>query len=87
MTETNPSVRTFFDTKIEFLERCGASKAALLNQELNIFTFGDLIQHYPFRHEDRTVFHRIGDLKEGLKCASARSDVGCANGRSMGEGW
>jgi ATP-dependent DNA helicase RecG len=46
-SETNSSVRTrFFDTKIEFLKGVGPQKAALLNQELNIFTFGDLIQHY-----------------------------------------
>ena len=72
-SETNPSVRTrFFDTKIEFLKGVGPQKAALLNQELNIFTFGDLIQHYPFRHEDRSIFHRISDLKEELPAAQIK---------------
>lgn len=72
-SETNPSVRTrFFDTKIEFLKGVGPQKAALLNQELNIFTFGDLIQHYPFRHEDRSIFHKISDLKEELPAAQIK---------------
>nr|WP_295932760.1 ATP-dependent DNA helicase RecG [uncultured Dyadobacter sp.] len=72
-SETNPSVRTrFFDTKIEFLKGVGPQKAALLNQELNIFTFGDLIQHYPFRHEDRTVFYRIDKLTEELSGAQIK---------------
>ncbi|GGM79653.1 ATP-dependent DNA helicase RecG [Dyadobacter beijingensis] len=72
-SETNPSVRTrFFDTKIEFLKGVGPQKAALLNQELNIFTFGDLIQHYPFRHEDRTVFHKLSDLNEQMTAAQVK---------------
>ncbi|NIJ51859.1 ATP-dependent DNA helicase RecG [Dyadobacter arcticus] len=71
--ETNPSVSTrFFDTKIELLKGVGPQKAALLNEELGIFTFGDLIQHYPFRHEDRTVFHQIRSLNEQLSAAQIR---------------
>ncbi|MCF2503070.1 ATP-dependent DNA helicase RecG [Dyadobacter sp. CY107] len=67
------TVRTrFFDTKIEFLKGVGPQKAALLNQELGIFTFGDLIQHYPFRHEDRTVFHKIKDLNDQLPAAQVK---------------
>lgn len=64
--------RSFFDTKIEFLKGVGSQKAALLNQELNIFTFGDLLQHYPFRHEDRSIFHRISELNETLSAAQIR---------------
>ncbi|MGG7663044.1 ATP-dependent DNA helicase RecG [Dyadobacter sp. BHUBP1] len=72
-SETNPSVRTrFFDTKIEFLKGVGPQKAALLNQELNIFTFGDLIQHYPFRHEDRSVFHRLSELNEQMSATQVK---------------
>ncbi|SNS31819.1 ATP-dependent DNA helicase RecG [Belliella buryatensis] len=56
----------FFDTKIEFLKGMGPQKAALFNKELNIFTFGELIQHYPFRYEDRTKFFKIRDLNEDL---------------------
>lgn len=56
----------FFETRIEFLKGVGPSRAALLNKELNIVTFGDLIQHYPFRYEDRTRFYRIADIREDL---------------------
>ena len=54
----------FFETKIEFLKGVGPQRALLLNKELNIFTYGDLLQHYPFRHEDRSQFHRISELNE-----------------------
>jgi ATP-dependent DNA helicase RecG len=56
----------FFDTKIEFLKGVGPAKAELLNKELQIFTFGDLIQHYPFRHEDRTKFHKVKEIQESM---------------------
>lgn len=57
----------FFDTKIEFLKGVGPQKAALLNQELGIFTYGDLVQHYPFRYEDRSKFFKIRDLHQDLE--------------------
>lgn len=56
----------FFDTKIEFLKGLGPQKAALINKELAIFTFGELIQHYPFRYEDRTKFYTINQLNNDL---------------------
>jgi ATP-dependent DNA helicase RecG len=56
----------FFDTPIEYLKGVGPQRAALLNKELNIFTFGDLIQHYPFRHEDRTKFYSIRELNDEM---------------------
>ena len=45
----------------------GPGRAGILNRDLNIFTFGDLIQHLPFRHEDRSQMHRIADLYEGME--------------------
>lgn len=57
----------FFDTKIEFLKGVGPQKAALLNQELGIFTYGDLVQHYPFRYEDRSKFFKIRSLHQDLE--------------------
>ena len=57
---------SFFQNKIEYLKGVGPNKAVLLQQELQIYTFGDLIQHYPFRYEDRTQFHTIAELQENL---------------------
>lgn len=53
---------SFFETKIEYLKGVGPQKGVLLNKELGIFTYGDLIQHYPFRYEDKTRIHNITDL-------------------------
>lgn len=56
----------FFDTPVEFLKGVGPQRSSLLNKELNIFTFGDLIQHFPFRYEDRTKFYSIKELSDDL---------------------
>ena len=52
------------DTSIEFLKGVGPKKAELLNKELGIFTFRDLLMHFPFRYVDKTQFHQIRDLRE-----------------------
>ncbi len=57
---------SFFETSIEFLKGVGPQKAALIGKELGLFTYGDLIQHYPFRYEDRTQFHPIESVHADL---------------------
>lgn len=58
---------SFFDTSIEFLKGVGPQRAALLQKELKIFSFGDLIQHYPFRYEDRTKFYFIREVNDEMQ--------------------
>ncbi len=53
-------------TPIHHLSGLSESKVLLLQKELNIFTFEDLISYYPFRYEDRTRFHKVKDLHSGL---------------------
>jgi ATP-dependent DNA helicase RecG len=57
----------YFDTKIEYLKGVGPQKAELLNKELQIFTFGEMISHFPFRYEDRTTFYKINQLNADLQ--------------------
>ncbi|MBC7921973.1 MAG: ATP-dependent DNA helicase RecG [Ferruginibacter sp.] len=58
--------KNFFDTRVEFLKGIGPQKAVILNKELNIFTYGDLIQYYPFRYEDRTRFYAIEEVTDSM---------------------
>ncbi|HEY3401984.1 MAG TPA: ATP-dependent DNA helicase RecG [Ohtaekwangia sp.] len=64
-----------FDTQVEFLKGVGPQRSALLNKELNIFTFADLIQYYPFRHEDRTKFHAIRELNEEMPYVQLKGSI------------
>ncbi|MEL6556910.1 MAG: ATP-dependent DNA helicase RecG [Bacteroidota bacterium] len=65
----------FFDAKIEFIKGIGPQKAALINKELNLFTYGDLIQHYPFRYEDRTKFYSISDLNNSMENVQIKGKI------------
>ncbi|GJM29912.1 MAG: ATP-dependent DNA helicase RecG [Cyclobacteriaceae bacterium] len=69
-------MKGFFDTGIEFLKGVGPNKADLINKELEIFNFGDLIQFYPFRYEDRTRFYRISEINERLPNIQVRGKIG-----------
>jgi len=52
------------DQPIEFLKGVGPARAQLLREELGVFTWGDLLIHYPLRYIDKTQFHSIGALSE-----------------------
>ncbi len=52
------------DTPIEYLKGIGPQRAELLQKEVGIFTFNDLIQYYPFRYVDRTRFYLIRDIQD-----------------------
>lgn len=50
------------DSSIEFLKGVGPTKGDMLKKELGIFTFGDLMMHFPYRYVDKTQFHKIRDI-------------------------
>lgn len=55
-----------FQTPIEYLKGVGTARAEMLKKELAIKTFEDLLQHFPFRHIDRTRFYKIKDIQQDL---------------------
>ena len=63
-------------TPIEYLKGVGPQRGALLRSELNITTYEDLLQHFPFRYVDRSRFHRISELNEDLPQAQLRGVLG-----------
>jgi ATP-dependent DNA helicase RecG len=74
----------FFQTKLEYLRGVGLQRAQLLGKELGLFTYGDLIQRYPFRYLDRTQFYNIVDLHDDLPYVQVK---GVLRGREViGEG-
>jgi len=66
---------SFFDTSLEFLKGVGPQRAALLQKELRLFTFGDLIQYYPFRHEDRTQFYTISEVNDLMSHVQVKGKI------------
>ena len=47
---------------IEYLKGVGPVKGQLLQKELNIFTFRDLLWNFPFRYIDKTKFHKVSEI-------------------------
>jgi ATP-dependent DNA helicase RecG len=66
---------SFFKTAIEFLKGVGPQKASLLNKELQIFTYADLLQHYPFRYEDRTKFYKVRELHQQMSNVQIKGQI------------
>ncbi len=54
------------DTPIEFLKGVGPQRAEVLQKELHIFRYRDLLELYPFRYIDKTRFHKITELQADL---------------------
>ncbi|MFM8255547.1 MAG: ATP-dependent DNA helicase RecG [Bacteroidota bacterium] len=54
----------FLQNPIEYLKGVGPLRADLLKKELGIFTYEDLLNHFPFRHIDRTRVSVISELTQ-----------------------
>ena len=52
--------------EIKFLSGVGPKRADLLNKELNIFTFDDLLYYFPYKYIDRSKFYTIKDINQNL---------------------
>lgn len=63
-------------TPIEYLKGVGPQRGALLRSELNITTYKELLQHYPFRYVDRSRFHTVRELTEEVQQAQLRGVLG-----------
>jgi ATP-dependent DNA helicase RecG len=48
---------------IEYLKGVGPAKAQLLQKELGIFRFADLLKLYPYRYVDRSRFYQIAEIQ------------------------
>jgi ATP-dependent DNA helicase RecG len=55
-----------FQTPIEYLKGVGLARAEVLKKELQIFTFEDLLKHFPYKYIDRTRFYKIKDIQPDM---------------------
>ncbi|HEY2720496.1 MAG TPA: ATP-dependent DNA helicase RecG [Chitinophagaceae bacterium] len=52
---------------IEYLKGVGPPRAELLKKELAIFSFNDLLNHFPYRHIDKTKVNLIADINSATE--------------------
>lgn len=55
-----------FQTPIEYLKGVGLARADVLKKELGIYTFADLLRHFPYKYIDRTRFYKIKEANPDL---------------------
>ncbi len=58
--ETVPNLTIYSD--ITYLMGVGPKKAETLRKELNIATIKDLLYYFPYKHIDRSQFHKINEI-------------------------
>ncbi len=51
---------------IKFLPGVGPKKAEILQSELGIYTFNDLLYYFPYKYVDRTRFYKIRDVNGNM---------------------
>ncbi|RAK40878.1 UNVERIFIED_ORG: ATP-dependent DNA helicase RecG [Chitinophaga ginsengisegetis] len=64
-TKNEIAISTFtaiLSNPIEYLKGVGPQKGELLRKEIKVYTFGDLLQYFPFRYVDRTRIDKIASL-------------------------
>ena len=65
-----------FDSDIKFLAGIGERRAYLLNKELGIYTYKDLLYHFPYRYIDRTKVYAIREIDDsGLAYVQIKARV------------
>lgn len=63
------------DNDIQYMPGVGPKRAELLNKELNIKTFGDLLYYFPYKYIDRTKFYTISEIRSNLPYIQVRGQI------------
>src|SRR5512141_841705 len=67
--------KEFLDTEITYLPGVGPKRAELLNKELNIFTYRDLLYYFPYKYIDRTRFYKIEELDPDMPAVQLKGII------------
>lgn len=66
---------SILNSEIQFLPGVGPKRAALLEKELEVKTFGDLVRQYPFRYIDRSSVIPISGIRPDMAYIQIRATV------------
>ena len=57
-----PEYMDILSQDIQFLPGVGPNRKKILGEELGIYTYGDLLENYPYKHVDRSKIYTIHEL-------------------------
>jgi ATP-dependent DNA helicase RecG len=60
---------SILNNPIEYLKGVGPLRGDLLKKELSIFTFADLLNHFPYRHLDKTKINLVKEINHQTEYA------------------
>ena len=60
---------------IQFLPGVGPSRKKMLNEELGIVTYGDLLEYYPYKHVDRSRLYEIRELNGDMPFVQVKGHI------------
>ncbi|MCU0454735.1 MAG: ATP-dependent DNA helicase RecG [Bacteroidales bacterium] len=76
----------FLETSITYLPGVGPKRAELINSELGIYTYRDLLWHFPYKYIDRTKFYRISELDPDLPNVQIKGKIAGYSTEGRGTG-
>ncbi len=72
------------DTPIEYLKGVGPKRGETLKKEMEIYTFGDLLTHFPFRYVDKTQLMQVSAITRDTLTVQFKGTL--SNIQVLGEG-
>ncbi|MGQ1908347.1 ATP-dependent DNA helicase RecG [Marinifilum sp. RC60d5] len=60
---------------IKFLAGVGPKKATILNQELSIYSYEDLLYYFPYKYIDRTKFYQVNEIHSKLPYIQVKGQI------------
>lgn len=69
------TVTSILSSPIEYLKGVGPQKGELLRKEINLHTFRDLLDYFPFRYVDRTKVEKIISLHAQMDYVQIRGRI------------
>mgnify|MGYP000497281894 CR=1 FL=1 len=60
---------------IKYLQGVGPQRAAILNKELNIYSFRDLLYYFPYKYVDRSRLYYIHEIDGNMPYIQLKGKV------------
>ncbi|MCA1756469.1 MAG: ATP-dependent DNA helicase RecG [Bacteroidales bacterium] len=65
----------YLKTEITYLEGVGPKRALMLEKEIGIANFYDLLYYFPYKYVDRTKFYTISELETSLPYVQVKGEI------------
>jgi ATP-dependent DNA helicase RecG len=66
---------SILDNDIKFLPGVGDKRAEILKKEIDISTWGDLMEYYPYKYVDRSKIYRISEMRGDMPFVQIKGKI------------